>query len=541
MIKELYCKNFKVFREATAVPLAPLTVVTGPNNSGKSSIVDLIRLMTQEPTADDTTRPLYSLNLHNGDHRIRTFPELLHDPNAPLHVGYCVTPHSWRDWIRDINFETEKMSFRFALVDDIYTTATFDAVGANPYLKQKDIALAERGDTSNKTPLFTELHELGDVRRRRDAEQERKEKRRKQAEASDSEAGQAFLDAIEASMASQEPPKAGRRIGFGAPRTGKSTIRGTDNIAGDGRWDQRERLHREERNKYLPHVNTGRYERERSVTWTLHRSFCEMARDLLREFYDRKGHAFPDFEVEETKFALWLGPLDKMLFTEDQVPPHPGPFGPNVLKGTLLEDQLPPSWVTEPFADAWEQMLRRVIAPLVEELEQECSRAPLHVPAFRARPKRYYGPQDALTQLLRDYRDVGGARREEVNRWLDTFKIGSDLQVEKIGPDLFEAHVQRGGRRRYLADLGSGSAQLLPLILNLASIRHSFVLVEEPEANLHPNLQARLADFFVELMNRGIQVVVETHSEYLTRRLQYLVARDTCNSEHVGILYLRDK
>jgi predicted ATPase len=69
----------------------------------------------------------------------------------------------------------------------------------------------------------------------------------------------------------------------------------------------------------------------------------------------------------------------------------------------------------------------------------------------------------------------------------------------------------------------------------------SLVLVEEPESNLHPNLQARLADFFVEMMRYRIQVVVETHSEYLIRRLQYLVARGDCETGEANILYLRSE
>jgi predicted ATPase len=39
-------------------------------------------------------------------------------------------------------------------------------------------------------------------------------------------------------------------------------------------------------------------------------------------------------------------------------------------------------------------------------------------------------------------------------------------------------------------------------------------------------------------MDQGTQVVVETHSEYLVRRLQYLVAQGKCEPERASVAYL---
>ncbi|GLU51130.1 hypothetical protein Dfri01_05910 [Dyadobacter frigoris] len=54
----------------------------------------------------------------------------------------------------------------------------------------------------------------------------------------------------------------------------------------------------------------------------------------------------------------------------------------------------------------------------------------------------------------------------------------------------------------------------------------SLMILEEPEANLHPKFQSLLADFFVEVAETfKIQFIIETHSEYLIRKLQVLTAR----------------
>ena len=51
------------------------------------------------------------------------------------------------------------------------------------------------------------------------------------------------------------------------------------------------------------------------------------------------------------------------------------------------------------------------------------------------------------------------------------------------------------------------------------------ILIEEPEQNLHPKMQSLLADLFFEMNNKyGCRFIVETHSEYLIRKTQVIVA-----------------
>ncbi|MCU0654721.1 MAG: AAA family ATPase [Polyangiaceae bacterium] len=55
--------------------------------------------------------------------------------------------------------------------------------------------------------------------------------------------------------------------------------------------------------------------------------------------------------------------------------------------------------------------------------------------------------------------------------------------------------------------------------------------IEEPEAHVHPKLQSSLAHWFVALARSGRNLIVETHSDHLVRRLRGLIARVPEGSE----------
>ena len=92
------------------------------------------------------------------------------------------------------------------------------------------------------------------------------------------------------------------------------------------------------------------------------------------------------------------------------------------------------------------------------------------------------------------------------------------------------------------ADLGVGVGQMIPVLaaalddrpLGSASLPAQLVAVEHPELNLHPRLQAELADIFLEgalsEATRGRIFFIETHSEVLPLRLFRRVRECTRNT-----------
>lgn len=132
-----------------------------------------------------------------------------------------------------------------------------------------------------------------------------------------------------------------------------------------------------------------------------------------------------------------------------------------------------------------------------------------------------------------------------VEKWMDFFEIGKSFDLQSIGG---EAHtldiVDYNGKSTPLADKGMGTIQLMILLLRIALIVKAkitssringiptIVIVEEPEQNLHPKKQSLLIDFFYAIYEQyHIRFIIETHSEYMIRRSQVIVAERKFRSE----------
>ena len=132
---------------------------------------------------------------------------------------------------------------------------------------------------------------------------------------------------------------------------------------------------------------------------------------------------------------------------------------------------------------------------------------------------------------------------EHVAGWLKDLDLISDFDVKQISPDadIYRVEVKRSRDSTpvLLTDVGFGVSQILPVLVLLAYVDEgSTVLLEQPEIHLHPAVQAGLADIIVEVATvRKVQVLIESHSEHLLRRLQRRVAEQTLTPDQVALYF----
>ena len=119
---------------------------------------------------------------------------------------------------------------------------------------------------------------------------------------------------------------------------------------------------------------------------------------------------------------------------------------------------------------------------------------------------------------------------EQILSWLQRLELidSYDLRpASGVGRDYeFLVKKYKGGPDVRLTDIGFGVSQVLPvLILCYYAPEGSILILEQPEAHLHPKVQTELADVLIDVVkNRNIQIILESHSEYLLSRLQRRIA-----------------
>jgi AAA15 family ATPase/GTPase len=91
-----------------------------------------------------------------------------------------------------------------------------------------------------------------------------------------------------------------------------------------------------------------------------------------------------------------------------------------------------------------------------------------------------------------------------------------------------------------IADVGFGVSQVLPvLVALLVAAPGQLVYIEQPELHLHPRAQVALAQVLVDAANRGVRVVIETHSDLVLLGIQTLVAENVLKPEDVIFHWFR--
>ncbi|MBP1645660.1 MAG: hypothetical protein H6Q16_1235 [Bacteroidetes bacterium] len=172
-----------------------------------------------------------------------------------------------------------------------------------------------------------------------------------------------------------------------------------------------------------------------------------------------------------------------------------------------------------------------------------------YVSPLRAYPQRYYlldsskvnnsidsidGNQ--LAEVLLDNEEL----KNNVNVWLN--KFGFDVSVSQIKDVIHNISVTQNKLKLDITDVGFGISQVLPIIVQgLLSRKNTLTIIEQPEVHLHPKMQAELADLFIEIIKEGKSLLIETHSEYLLRRLRRRIADETISNDDVAIYFVESK
>ena len=132
---------------------------------------------------------------------------------------------------------------------------------------------------------------------------------------------------------------------------------------------------------------------------------------------------------------------------------------------------------------------------------------------------------------------------EQIPKWLQRLDLIDSYRLNPIS-DLetayeFLVRKYKDGPEVRLTDVGFGVSQVLPvLILCYYVPEGSILILEQPEAHLHPKVQAELADLLIEVVkNRKLQIILESHSEHLLIRLMRRIAEEQIAADDTAFYF----
>ncbi len=178
----------------------------------------------------------------------------------------------------------------------------------------------------------------------------------------------------------------------------------------------------------------------------------------------------------------------------------------------------------------------------------------IHVPGLRGNPERSYkiaASEDVypgsfekyVASIVSDWtkHKKYKTKYETLKSQLADLGLASNITASKVDDTSVAIQVSRNKSGSdsdcvNIADVGFGVSQTLPMLVALIGAKKGqSVYIEQPELHLHPQAQFKLASIIVSAINKGVIVIIETHSSILIRGIQLAVVKKQLDSKKVSL------
>ncbi|MFN7106253.1 MAG: AAA family ATPase, partial [Pyrobaculum sp.] len=192
---------------------------------------------------------------------------------------------------------------------------------------------------------------------------------------------------------------------------------------------------------------------------------------------------------------------------------------------------------TERLASHIARDMKKIVELMVGRRRLYVSRSNFYLPAGRpglidsyiswdinvllpGRRRRVPGVVEEFYDLLAE---VGGRR----GPLADVAGLLKDVMEGDVALELRSFVYRRGGLEIRLEHAASVVKELAPVYLVVRELAKpgDFMVIEEPEAHLHPEAQVRVVEAFAKLVDAGLRLLVTTQSDIFLRKLMHLMLR----------------
>lgn len=135
--------------------------------------------------------------------------------------------------------------------------------------------------------------------------------------------------------------------------------------------------------------------------------------------------------------------------------------------------------------------------------------------------------------------------RRQLNAWASS--IFPDVQantqrIEKTNLIKLELRISKFQDWKRPSNIGYGISYIFPiLVAGLLAKRGQLLIVDSPEAHLHPAGQSKLGKFLATIAKTGTQVIVETHSDHFLNGVRVAVKDGVIESNQIQIHFFENR
>lgn len=131
---------------------------------------------------------------------------------------------------------------------------------------------------------------------------------------------------------------------------------------------------------------------------------------------------------------------------------------------------------------------------------------------------------------------------QQTIEWLSYILDGASIEVkgrDRESSILYLLLNNKNNSYKYKpANVGFGYSYILPLIVTgLIARPKETIILENPEAHLHPRAQSRIAEFFSIVASTGVQIFIESHSEHILNGLRVSGLDPSISLQHDEIVF----
>jgi predicted ATPase len=130
--------------------------------------------------------------------------------------------------------------------------------------------------------------------------------------------------------------------------------------------------------------------------------------------------------------------------------------------------------------------------------------------------------------------------RKQVDAWFSTLFPNAQISVQQltqVAAECLQFRLSDIGDWRRPANVGYGLTYAFPILVALLTAKENgqIVVIDSPEAHLHPRAQSQMGRMLAKFAAAGVQVIVESHSDHLLNGVRLAVKEGLLNPQDLAI------